>query len=227
MADFGVSKQAIGTQLRTMCGTPGYLAPELQGFLPRRLQGQTFTNALDIWSLGCLVHELLTLQTPFFLSSNGLTQDSDFEESDSMDMDLFFKYCQGTADFPTEILQKSKVSRAGTDFVKRLLMANPADRPSATTTLQDPWLASGYKGPWFQNLEREFSDLGVHLDLKDRDPSIRQLRSADIVLFLPMVATKDLPALLQQALLKDLNSVASMLLKSPTLELFDLTGRVV
>lgn len=51
-----------------MCGTQGYLAPELLRILPKKFSGgesEQFTYALDIWSLGCLVHELLTSETPF------------------------------------------------------------------------------------------------------------------------------------------------------------------
>ena len=34
-------------------GTPGYVAPEI-------LQGHPYSFACDIWSLGCLLHVLLT-----------------------------------------------------------------------------------------------------------------------------------------------------------------------
>lgn len=119
MADFGASKQEKNRALRTMCGTQGYLAPEILGLLPRRLRiGREFTNALDLWSLGCLVHELLTSQIPFLEIDHDDDFDglSDLTKSDftpQIDMELFYEYCYGTVDFPAEILQNSGASENG------------------------------------------------------------------------------------------------------------------
>lgn len=40
-------------------GTPGYVAPEI-------LQGQPYSFGCDIWSLGCLLHVLLSGTPPFW-----------------------------------------------------------------------------------------------------------------------------------------------------------------
>lgn len=52
LTDFGLSK--AGTSLRTFCGTPLYLAPEVYQF--RVYQEQAYTSAVDIWSLGVVVY---------------------------------------------------------------------------------------------------------------------------------------------------------------------------
>jgi len=42
----------------TVVGTPGYMAPEV-------LQGIQYSHAVDIWSIGMIVYELMTLQRPY------------------------------------------------------------------------------------------------------------------------------------------------------------------
>ncbi|XP_022082290.1 serine/threonine-protein kinase ULK4-like isoform X3 [Acanthaster planci] len=46
------------TKQRKTLGSPSYLAPEL-------LEGQTHSMASDLWSLGCLLHEMYTGKPPF------------------------------------------------------------------------------------------------------------------------------------------------------------------
>ena len=53
ISDFGLSKMEESGVMATACGTPGYVAPEI-------LQGHPYSFACDIWSLGCLLHVLLT-----------------------------------------------------------------------------------------------------------------------------------------------------------------------
>ena len=61
ITDFGLSKENImdNASARTFCGTPEYLAPEV-------LARQGHGKAVDWWSLGALIFEMLTGLPPFY-----------------------------------------------------------------------------------------------------------------------------------------------------------------
>lgn len=134
--------------LRTRCGTHGYLAPEMLGLLPRRFRlpsGHGFSFAIDMWSLGCLLHEMLTSQTPFLQVERGqFTDMTGVDFFPQTDMDALFDYCQGDLVLPLESLEASKVSVAGIGLINELLTVNPTERPSAIRTLQHSWLTEGH-----------------------------------------------------------------------------------
>jgi len=65
IADFGISKILRGkqTKLRGICGTLMYLAPEVLKRLP-------YDERVDNWSLGVIMHLLLTGNPPFWANGN-------------------------------------------------------------------------------------------------------------------------------------------------------------
>jgi len=60
LGDFGIAKVLETTQAeaKTMIGTPNYLAPEV-------CENRPYGGRADIWSIGIVFYELLTLQQPF------------------------------------------------------------------------------------------------------------------------------------------------------------------
>jgi hypothetical protein len=218
IADFGISKQTKNTFLRTRCGTDGYLAPELMGIF----HGQkTFTHALDIWSLGCMVYEMCTSLKPFhhLESSTGtdtspLTGLEKSGKQSFLDITSLIEYCKGAMDFPSQALEESRVSREGITFIKSLLIAAPEDRETADSALQSPWL-KGYADYWLQCLEAEFSSLGANLDPKRReDLFLRKAGKVDIMKHLSMWEWV-FPDLLRKAVEKGRNLATTMLLQYP------------
>ncbi|KAF8538589.1 kinase-like domain-containing protein [Trichophaea hybrida] len=125
LGDFGISKriQEDNTQLRTRIYTKPYAAPEVLDMMESGKE--EYTSAVDIWSLGCVSHQLLTNAVPFKTST---------------DLD---KYCRGdtvNANHPARVLEGQGISKDGIEFVLHLLAPNPDNRPTAATAGNHRWL---------------------------------------------------------------------------------------
>lgn len=108
------------TFLRTQVGTPDYLAPEVLGYVEE--ETSRYTNAVDLWSLGCICHRLLTLESPF------------------PKMTALARYCLGMTELPIEVLYKSTVSEEAITLVKGLMNIQPSERIDAEAALHSLWL---------------------------------------------------------------------------------------
>ena len=98
LVDFGfATKPDSAGLIHTICGTPAYLSPEQ---LNRKFTNG-YTNIVDWWSLGCLIYELLTGQTPFAKSF----KDSHYE--------IYLRVLKGKIKYPRtmHIMCKNIVSK--------------------------------------------------------------------------------------------------------------------
>ena len=61
LTDFGISKVVSENNLKTstICGTPEYQAPEI-------IMDYEYDKAVDFWSIGCLIYELISGRPPFY-----------------------------------------------------------------------------------------------------------------------------------------------------------------
>ena len=60
LGDFGIARDigTINAKLNTEVGTPQYMSPEI-------LKGESYDSRADMWSLGVILYELITLAKPF------------------------------------------------------------------------------------------------------------------------------------------------------------------
>lgn len=60
LGDFGISKALEGgdSLAQTMCGTPYFMPPEV-------CRGEKYDSKADVWAMGVIIYELVTLKKPF------------------------------------------------------------------------------------------------------------------------------------------------------------------
>lgn len=61
IGDLGIAKVLKNNEAQTQIGTPHYMAPEIW-------KSRSYTFAADIWSLGCLLYEMLSYKVCFALA---------------------------------------------------------------------------------------------------------------------------------------------------------------
>ncbi|KAI0665869.1 kinase-like domain-containing protein [Trametes maxima] len=121
VADFGLAKAIDGqTMLRTVCGTPVYLAPEVVTQGP-----EGYDLLVDSWSVGVIVFSMLTMSIPF-------DEDSQVEVTQLI----------ANRRVRWDILHDHNISEEGEDFVRGLLENDPTRRMTMAQACMHPWLTA-------------------------------------------------------------------------------------
>jgi len=135
LGDFGVSNRILAqatTTFHIQVSTPVYSVqhPEVLGLGPNS-ETSNYTNAVVIWSLGCVIYELLA-GTKLFVSEFQLSH-----------------YFYGTWPFPEERLKglSPPTEDTGISLLRAMLAIKPGDRPTATAALSNPWLTGLQSDP--------------------------------------------------------------------------------
>lgn len=105
LADFGFARDDVvleEAKCTTFCGSADYIAPEV-------LHGKGYGGAVDLWSFGCVIYELLTGFPPFYCTNNDRKE-------------LFRKIERSDPMYP------DCLSPAASDLISRLLAKDPNER---------------------------------------------------------------------------------------------------
>lgn len=158
IGDFGISKRVNDrhTSFRTTIGTPGFIAPEI---LQKDRSNAQYTAKVDMWSLGVLIHYMITKTVPF------------------PDTHKLWEYMR-TCHFPSTDLDSYNVSKECQDFVINALMATTAaGRLSASDALQHKWLGvlytSGLNGKAKEANRTQYSLVTEHINGRDMEMTAR------------------------------------------------------
>jgi serine/threonine protein kinase len=102
LTDFGLSKilDEGNDKAFTICGTPQYLAPEI-------LLRKGYDKAVDWWSLGCVMYEMLAGKLPYAIKRGA-----------KMSIKIYDQEVQ----YPNSMNKDAK------DFIQKLLTINPSER---------------------------------------------------------------------------------------------------
>ena len=131
IGDFGVSKKLINNNIYayTFVGTPYYLSPEI-------CQNKPYDEKSDVWSLGVVLYELITLNKPF--------------DSESQ-MGLFIKILKGKPAPINNTIKHSYSQKLINLILENLLDKDPLTRYSIQQTIN-----SGIFNKFFREKEIKF-----------------------------------------------------------------------
>lgn len=127
LADFGLSKRLTESSgYHTQAGTEPYMAPEILPYLDTNSSGGEYTNAVDLWAVGCIAYRIITGVVPFRPAA-------------------LVDYCRDSSQFPSDLLYGNGVRNGSSysNFVQQLLATDPKARPSALQALNHAWIISG------------------------------------------------------------------------------------
>ncbi|KAL6318006.1 hypothetical protein AAG906_031062 [Vitis piasezkii] len=122
LADFGLAKFLTGkTCDLSLKGSPHWMAPEVMQAVLRKDANPDLAFAVDIWSLGCTIIEMLTGRPPWSELAAPAAMFKVFHESPRLPETL---------------------SSEGKDFLQHCFRRNPAERPSAAMLLDHSFVRS-------------------------------------------------------------------------------------
>eukprot|EP01098_Paradermamoeba_levis_P003063 TRINITY_DN1432_c0_g1_i10.p1 TRINITY_DN1432_c0_g1~~TRINITY_DN1432_c0_g1_i10.p1 ORF type:complete len:380 (+),score=66.81 TRINITY_DN1432_c0_g1_i10:426-1565(+) len=121
ISDFGLSRIiGEGSFMKTLCGTPQYLAPEILTSVQKE---EGYGKEVDLWSLGVILYILLCGYHPF---------------DDTKPIPVLKQIRKGDFSFPEK--DWGSISDSAKDLVRGLMTVEPSKRLTATQALNHPWM---------------------------------------------------------------------------------------
>ncbi|GMS98803.1 hypothetical protein PENTCL1PPCAC_20978, partial [Pristionchus entomophagus] len=119
LTDFGLSKQIkAGIEMKTYCGTPSYIAPEIL-----TNENEQYTPAVDVWSLGVVLFTAIVGYPPF-------------AENYPDGLEMNKQIIKGRLIFSHMWKPITAVAQA---FIKQLLKVNPKHRTKPSSAVMHAW----------------------------------------------------------------------------------------
>ena len=128
ITDMGLSKLVdLGTVLKTFCGTPQYIAPEV--FKGSGVFGgpKPYSLKVDCWGLGVILYILLSGTPPF-------------SEDRRIQQELKEQILTANYTFYQQLFDN--ISVEAKDLIQKCLKVEPSERISAEEILNHPWLTN-------------------------------------------------------------------------------------
>ncbi|KAJ3615527.1 hypothetical protein Zmor_016345 [Zophobas morio] len=120
ITDFGLAKIVGETSyMKTLCGTPGYVAPEV---IFRGARSEQYTNVVDCWSLGVILYICLVGYPPF-------CEDPQIREEQVLTGHLYYNEEDWEGLSPKVF-----------DLIQKLLRVDPKSRFTITQALNHEWM---------------------------------------------------------------------------------------
>lgn len=142
IADFGLSIMANSTSelLKTRCGTPNYVAPEI--FCANGYVGPP----ADLWSAGVILYVMLAAALPF----------------DAPTLPELARQIM-----KVQIVYPDSFPRGAVELMKHIIVASPEERYTIEQIRQDPWFKVNYKPRLAGSDKESFPDAEVTVSQKD------------------------------------------------------------
>jgi serine/threonine protein kinase len=116
VADFGIAKKIGRGRAHSTCGSPGYVAPEV-------IQGNEYDLSVDMFSLGAIVYVLLAGYPPFW--------GDDMQAIIAKNLNVDYTFAD---------MYWAHISDSAKQFIKALIVKDPASRLTAEQALQADFL---------------------------------------------------------------------------------------
>lgn len=136
-------------------------------------RGGLFGYAADLWSMGCIIYEIISCKKPFEMAAPTTSVCSGIVANFSGLTDLLslLRFLKGETPHPAETLQQCGASIQAIDMVKALLRADPSSRLSASEALELPWFVGAEQHRSVPNTETVKTSRRLTMDTSTTEAS--------------------------------------------------------